>query len=882
MNQYSKQKIAVLCLAGQASFLNDIVAHLRAKHDVTACFSNNPKEISAAVADADIVWIEWADEIAVFATNHLKMLDDKHVILRLHSYEAFTGYIEKINWKRIDDLIFVAPHIQQVVLDKDERIAKSVKNIQIIHNGVNLERFPLAEDKREYGFNVAYVGGVNYKKGPMLLLQAIHALVQKDKKYKLFVAGQIADERYRLYFTQMIEEMGLTENIQLDGWVEDIPDWLADKQHIVCTSVLEGHPVGLMEAMARGLKPAIHNFVGARNFYPPHFIWNTIPEFVEMISEQRHFPKEYRDFIKGNYSLEKQLKSIDNIIDNVEIVQKQIRLIPGVSNAHDDVTAIIAVRNGAETIERALASLLSQTLSLKKIIVVDDDSVDDTVKVVERYADSSIIDIKIIKLPSNHFTYKARNLAAELVDTEFMFFLDADDFVDASYVGNLLSVLEENQDCAFAYSDMAYFNDTQHSRQFLPDFNVPQLAKQNYVPYCALMRTDDFLSHGGYSNYLNDSRNSMAEWDFWLRLAGDGRMGKRLPRRLFFYYQSEDQMSKNYERSWADKRIQMVFNAGASIKAVCGNDHARSLFVCKGRDYLESSKFGGEAYTWLKPLEEFGEVVTFFYDVESEYFGEDRMVRRLIDLANEIQPAYIFHSAFKEHIPLSCWEELSKKFVTIAWFSDDNWRFESYAKRYSQGFRHAVTTCPKTYEQYKKIGIKTVLLSQWAANTAYFRDYGLPKDIDVSFCGQKYGDRGDLLEGSQVQTFGKGWPSGMRDFPDMAKIINRSKISVNLTKGANGDPQMKMRPFEIGASNAMPLCEYVEGIEKYYEIDKEIVTFKTAQELRDKIDYYLKHDAERKQIAKAAYERTLRDHTWHSRLRLIFERVGVLNGLEIE
>jgi spore maturation protein CgeB len=877
MIQKPKHNIAILCLTGQNAFLVDIAEHLKKNHNVIVCVSHNKDEIAAAISNADIVWIEWANELAITLTNDPQILDNKHVICRLHSYEAFAGFVKRINWKTVSDLIFVAPHIKQVTLLQDGRISRMVKNIHVVHNGINMDKFVFKE--RDKGFNIAYVGSINYKKSPMLLLHAFHALVQKDSRYKLHVAGEIQDDRYKLYFTQMIDEMGLAGNIQMDGRINDVAGWLNDKHYIVCTSVLEGHPVGIMEAMASGLKPVIHNFVGARNFYPPEYIWNTIPEFVEMVANQNYEATEYRNFIKTNYSLDKQLDAIDNILDNIEITPRQDQAATKNVNSCDDVTAVIAVRNGVDTIDRALFSLMCQTVPLKKIIVVDDDSTDDTIKMVEDYAAKSIIKIQVIKLAFNHFTYKARNIGAEHVDTDFMFFLDADDFVSQSYVGNLLSVLEENPDCAFAYSDMTYFNETQQSNQFLPDFNVPQLAKQNYVPYCALMRTNDFTSHGGYSNYLNDSRNSMAEWDLWLRLAGDGRMGKRLPRRLFFYNQNNDQMSANYERSWADKGVQMVFNSGASIQAVCGNDHARSMLVCKGRDYLDGAKFGGEVYTWLKPLEAFGEVVTFFYDVEAEHFGEDGMLARLKALADEIKPVFIFHSAFKEHIPLSCWEELSKKFVTIAWFSDDNWRFESYAKRYSQGFSYAVTTHPKSYDEYKAAGLDNVLLSQWAANPAYFKDYGLPKDIDVSFCGQKYGDRADFLEGSQVQTFGKGWPSGMLDFPSMAKIINRSKISVNLTKGANGELQMKMRPFEIAASKTMPLCEYVEGIEQYYEPGKEIVTFKTAEEMREKIDYYLHHDAEREQIAKAAYDRTLRDHTWHNRLEPILKRVGVVSEL---
>jgi hypothetical protein len=68
-----------------------------------------------------------------------------------------------------------------------------------------------------------------------------------------------------------------------------------------------------MEAMARGLKPLIHNFVGARGIYPGKYLWNTIPDFVRMATEDNYDPAEYRNFIETNYSLNKQTENIDTI-----------------------------------------------------------------------------------------------------------------------------------------------------------------------------------------------------------------------------------------------------------------------------------------------------------------------------------------------------------------------------------------------------------------------------------------------------------------------------------------------------------------------------------------------------------------------------------------
>jgi len=315
MAQKPKRKIAVLCLPGLESFLQDIVDFLQTKYEVLTCYSNNNRDIEAAAHWADVVWIEWANELAIALTNHPTLLDGKHIICRLHSYETLAGFVQKVKWEKIDDLIFVAEHIKDIVLQQDPSLHSKVTNILIIPNGVNLDK--LVFRNRSKGKNLAYLGHINYKKGPMLLLHAFRELLQADTKYRLFIAGDFQDARYQLYFNQMIKEMDLARSIQFDGWVDDVAHWLEDKHYIVCTSVLEGHPVGIMEAMACGLKPVIHNFVGAKDIYPEKYLWNTIPQFVEKVTEPDYDPITYRNFIKKHYSLSHQMDAIAKILSNM-------------------------------------------------------------------------------------------------------------------------------------------------------------------------------------------------------------------------------------------------------------------------------------------------------------------------------------------------------------------------------------------------------------------------------------------------------------------------------------------------------------------------------------------------------------------------------------
>ena len=312
-SNHVRPKIAVICAAGIEKFLKDIVDFLKDRYEVRVYYTTNVQEIDSAIMWSNVVWLEWANELTIALTNHKKgILKDKHVICRLHSYEAFEDFADKISWKSINDLVFVAEHIKDIVLQQVPGLPQMVDNIYIIPNGIKMDKFSFKDIT--IGKNLAFIGELNFKKGPMLLLHAFGGLVQRDSEYHLYIAGEFENARYQLYFSQMIQEMGLEKNIHLDGWINDVNSWLEDKQYIVCTSILEGHPVGIMEAMARGLKPLIHNFVGARGIYPDKYLWNTIPDFVTMATEGNYNSGEYRKFIETNYSLEIQLQRISKII----------------------------------------------------------------------------------------------------------------------------------------------------------------------------------------------------------------------------------------------------------------------------------------------------------------------------------------------------------------------------------------------------------------------------------------------------------------------------------------------------------------------------------------------------------------------------------------
>ena len=85
-------------------------------------------------------------------------------------------------------------------------------------------------------------------------------------------------------------------------------------------------------------------------------------------------------------------------------------------------TIVITCHNQRDFIEQAVKSALSQSYPADQIIVVDDGSTDDSVKVIEPYAKQ----IELIQLASNCGALVARNTGCAAASGDYLVFLDGD------------------------------------------------------------------------------------------------------------------------------------------------------------------------------------------------------------------------------------------------------------------------------------------------------------------------------------------------------------------------------------------------------------------------------------------------------------------------
>lgn len=100
---------------------------------------------------------------------------------------------------------------------------------------------------------------------------------------------------------------------------------------------------------------------------------------------------------------------------------------------------------------------------------------------------------------------------------------------------------------------------------------------------------------------------------------------------------------------------------------------------------------------------------------------------------------------------------------------------------------------------------------------------------------------------------------------EAAVIYRCAKINLNISLRSilTGIP---LRAFDIMGNGGFLLSNYQEDFREHFVADEDFVYYESYGDLMDKVDYYLSHDKERREIAANAYEKVKREHTFKERV----------------
>lgn len=144
----------------------------------------------------------------------------------------------------------------------EEKLGAKSERIQCVYNGIDPNIFPQADSEPDEPV-ISWAGRVDPLKDLETLIRAF-AYVHKEipeAKLRLFGGTPAGNEPYEQHCRNLVTQLGLTENVQFEGRIPDITDAYRAGQVVALTSVSEGFPYTVIEAMAMG-RPMVATRVG--------------------------------------------------------------------------------------------------------------------------------------------------------------------------------------------------------------------------------------------------------------------------------------------------------------------------------------------------------------------------------------------------------------------------------------------------------------------------------------------------------------------------------------------------------------------------------------------------------------------------------------------
>jgi sugar transferase (PEP-CTERM/EpsH1 system associated) len=200
-----------------------------------------------------------------------------------------------------------------------ERVPR--RKVRMIHNGIDLEKFPFPDRRQRSGpIRAIHVARLNPIKDQKTLLEAARLVADRVPEFRLTIVG---DGPMRDTLRQQHLALRLHEHVEFLGERYDVPALLANSDLFVLSSLKEGLSLTLLEALAMGLALVATDVGGNREVVIPGKTGVLVPSrsperLADAIVDLMRRPQDVRDMgRRGRYWVEQHF-SLDQMVRKYE------------------------------------------------------------------------------------------------------------------------------------------------------------------------------------------------------------------------------------------------------------------------------------------------------------------------------------------------------------------------------------------------------------------------------------------------------------------------------------------------------------------------------------------------------------------------------------
>jgi glycosyltransferase involved in cell wall biosynthesis len=228
---------------------------------------------------ADVAFVDWSQRAAVLLTA----LDPgrTRVIVRLHSYEAFTCFPHLVDWSRVDDVVFVGRHLQELASRVVTGLPTRQHVLPVLMDLARMQRVKGAAARQ----TLAVLGWSAPAKDAIWAIEVLAELRRYDPGYRLLLvgagAGPTAPTAVTDYVARVHERAArpdVVDGVEFVAHTDDVPALLARVGTILSSSIRESFHAAVAEGAASGAVPVVRDwpifvpYGGAAAVYPGDWI----------------------------------------------------------------------------------------------------------------------------------------------------------------------------------------------------------------------------------------------------------------------------------------------------------------------------------------------------------------------------------------------------------------------------------------------------------------------------------------------------------------------------------------------------------------------------------------------------------------------------------
>jgi teichuronic acid biosynthesis glycosyltransferase TuaG len=206
------------------------------------------------------------------------------------------------------------------------------------------------------------------------------------------------------------------------------------------------------------------------------------------------------------------------------------------------VSIITPTYNAEKFIRATIESVQNQTYQNWEMILVDDASTDETVKIISDFAEKDSR-IKLFKFEKNSGNGFARNIALEKAVGKYIAYLDADDLWFPNKLEKQIEFLEENNlHFTFSFYDCIDEEGNSLNRRVEAPINLTydELFFCNYVGNLTAIYDADY-----FGKIVIEATQKRQDWRLWLTILKQIQVTKPVPEPLAFYRIRKDSISSS-------------------------------------------------------------------------------------------------------------------------------------------------------------------------------------------------------------------------------------------------------------------------------------------------------------------------------------------------